>query len=137
VCSVSTFPRNILTAAYGFCVFRIHPKLRSKLLLIIGVQFCTFLTSLNPQFSSFRKNHDKTRKPFSSRIIQLQTHFPSSLLIGITWNLGPNCRELNEESKNLIITLFQVTQQDISRIYYEYVIRSFYPIFIRFKYDHF
>jgi hypothetical protein len=111
--SVSTFLQNSLTVTYGFCVFQIHPKLRSKLLLIIGVQFCTFLTSLNPQFSSFRKNHDKTRKPFSSRIIQLQTHFPSSLLIRITWNLYPIWRELNEESKTSTIIYFQVTQKNI------------------------
>jgi hypothetical protein len=116
VCSVSTFVRNILTAVYGFCVFRIHPKLRSKLLLIIGVQFCTFLTSLNPQFSSFRKNHDKTRKPFSSRIIQLQTHFPSSFVVRIIQNLCSNRRELNVESKSLTIIIFQATQQDFRPI---------------------
>jgi hypothetical protein len=55
----------------------------------------------------------KTRNLFFSRIIQLQTHFPSSLLIGITWNLYPIWRELNEESNSAIIIQFQTTQQKI------------------------
>ena len=113
---ISTFLRNNLTATYGFYKLLFHPKLQSKLLLrllSICIQLCTHPTSLNLQFSSFRKNHDKTRKPFSSRIIQLQTHFPSSSLIQIPWNLYPNWSKLSVESKYPIITKFWSIQKQI------------------------
>jgi hypothetical protein len=55
----------------------------------------------------------KTRNQLPAGFYQLQLHFPNSFLIRIIRNLCPNYKELNEESKNPIITRLWITHRYI------------------------
>jgi hypothetical protein len=69
-----------------------------------------------------QKNIPKTRKHYPTEFTKLQTHFSNPFLIRIIQNLCPNCRELNEESKNPIITQLWFTQPDIRPKYHKSVL---------------